>query len=558
MNRKISNILFIMYDQLRFDYLGCSGHPFIKTPNFDRLASMGVRFSKCYVQSPVCGASRMSFYTGRYVQSHGAQWNNFPLKVGEMTLGDHLRKLGMECWLVGKTHMKADDEGLDRLGISRDGIIGARLSECGFDVHVRDDGLWAEGPGGPYDTRHSPYNEFLESRGYPGPNPWHDHANSGLQKDDTIASGWFIRNATKPANILAEDSETPWLTDRAIEFMSQKRDRGAPWLCHLSYIKPHWPYIAPAPFHEMYGPDEIVAAIRTPQERLDPHPVYAAFMESDVSRAFCREEVREAAIGAYMGLVSQCDAELGRLLDDLERTGQMDDTMIVLTSDHGDYLGDHWLGEKDLFHEPSVKVPLIVYDPSPEADETRGKVCDALVEAIDLTATFIEAAGGDVPDHIVEGRSLLPFLRGEEVETWREYVISEYDYSATPIAQKLNVAPKAARLFMVADERWKLIHAEGFDRCMLFDMHSDPNEMCDLGSDPDFEPVVVRMYQRLGQWGRRNSQRTTFSDGDIREYRLRAGGKGIILGAYDPDDINLRDALHYVNRFTERYTQTED
>ena len=92
-------ILFIMCDQLRFDYLGCTGHPSIRTPNIDALAARGVRFDRTYVQSPICGASRMSFYTGRYVSSHGAAWNGFPLRVGEQTLGDHLRKVGMECWL---------------------------------------------------------------------------------------------------------------------------------------------------------------------------------------------------------------------------------------------------------------------------------------------------------------------------------------------------------------------------------------------------------------------------------------------------------------------------
>ena len=106
------NILFIMYDQLRFDYLSCAGHPHLHTPNFDKVAAKGVRFTNAYVQSPVCGGSRMCFYTGRYASSHGAHWNGFPLRVGEQTLGDHLRRNGMDCWLIGKTHMK--DE-IDRL-----------------------------------------------------------------------------------------------------------------------------------------------------------------------------------------------------------------------------------------------------------------------------------------------------------------------------------------------------------------------------------------------------------------------------------------------------------
>lgn len=171
MPRRTRNILFVMYDQLRFDYLSCAGHPHLQTPNFDRVAAQGVRFSRAYVQSPVCGASRMSFYTGRYVSSHGAQWNNYPLKVGEMTLGDHLRGAGMQAWLIGKTHMAVDQKGMERLGLAPDSQIGARISECGFDVWVRDDGLWAEGPDGFYDARRSPYNEYLKARGYEAETP---------------------------------------------------------------------------------------------------------------------------------------------------------------------------------------------------------------------------------------------------------------------------------------------------------------------------------------------------------------------------------------------------
>ncbi len=99
------NILFIMYDQLRFDYLSCAGHNTLHTPNFGWVAMRGVRFTNAYVQSPVCGASRMSTYTGRYVASQGAGWNKFPIRVGEVTFGDHLRQNGMSCWLLGKTHM---------------------------------------------------------------------------------------------------------------------------------------------------------------------------------------------------------------------------------------------------------------------------------------------------------------------------------------------------------------------------------------------------------------------------------------------------------------------
>ena len=154
-----------MFDQLRFDYLSCAGHPTLKTPNIDRIAQNGVRFTNCYTQSPVCGAARMSAYTGRYVSSHGAQWNGMPLRVGEPTMGDHLRDAGVGCWLIGKTHMNADAKGMERLGLTPDSIIGARQAEAGFDVWCRDDGLWAKGPDGFYDRKRSPYNEYLKSKG---------------------------------------------------------------------------------------------------------------------------------------------------------------------------------------------------------------------------------------------------------------------------------------------------------------------------------------------------------------------------------------------------------
>ncbi len=553
MLRKTKNILFVMFDQLRFDYLSCAGHATLATPHLDRLAARGVRFSRAYVQSPICGASRMSFYTGRYVHSHGAAFNNFPLKVGEQTLGDHLRKAGMDAWLVGKTHMQADTDGLQRLGISRDGVIGARIAEAGFDIWLRDDGLWAEGPDGFYDPRRSPYNEHLKSKGYTAANPWHENANAGIETDGDIASGWLMKNAGKPANIHEQDSETPWLTERAMEFI-QSRQPGKPWLAHISYIKPHWPYIVPAPYHDMYGHNQIQAPVRSAAEREDPHPVFAAYQNNAIGQAFRRDEVRAAVIPAYMGLIKQCDDQMGRLFAWLAETGRMDDTMIVVTSDHGDYLGDHWLGEKDLFHECSVKVPLIIYDPSEYADATRGTVCDELVESIDLVATFIETAGGDVPDHIVEGRSLLPFLRGETPDIWRSFAISEFDYSTTAMAAKLGLSPREARLFMVADKRWKFMHSEGpGHRPMLFDMANDPGELHDLGASAAHADIIGDKYDKLGQWARRMSQRTTISDDDITNPKGDSGRKGVLLGAFDDSDVEPTASIKYRGKAAQRF-----
>ena len=498
----------------------------------------------------------MSFYTGRYVHSHGAAWNNYPLKVGELTMGDHLRDCGMDAWLVGKTHMKVDAKGLARLGISAESVIGARVAECGFDIHLRDDGLWGVGPDGSYDSRPSPYNTYLKGKQYPGDNPWQDYANAGVEDDMEIASGWLLKHTDKPANIREEDSETPWLTRCGIEFI-EKQNPDKPWLCHLSFIKPHWPYIVPKPYHDMYNESHLLPVVRNESEKQDAHPVYQSYFQNAIAKAICAPGIREKVIPAYMGLVKQCDDQLGVLLDYLETSGRMQDTMIVLTSDHGDYLGDHWLGEKDLFHECSVKVPLIIYDPSDSANATRGTVCDELVESIDLTATFIETAGGAVPDHIVEGKSLIPFLHNHTPVQWRDYAVSEYDYSATPQAMKLNLEPRDARLFMVADKRWKFMHADGGFRAMLFDLENDPDELNDLGDSDEHEDILSLMYERLSQWARRPSQRTTTSDETIHNMRGDSRRKGILLGTVDGRELE-KDVLDSITgKATMRFTDPE-
>ncbi len=540
------NVLFIMFDQLRWDYLSCYGHPHLHTPNIDRLAAKGVRFNRAYIQSPICGSSRMSTYTGRYVHSHGASWNNIPLKVGEVTLGDHLRKAGMACWLVGKTHMAADAEGMARLGLEPDSVIGARVAECGFDVFERDDGLRAEGPDGFYDPGGAlKYNEHLKAKGYDSDNPWHDFANSGLDADGNVLSGWFLKNSSEPANIAEEDSETPYLTTRGIEFME---GREGPWCCHLSYIKPHWPYIVPEPYASMYGPEHVLPVVRSDAERQNAHPVLKSFMDTKIGETFSRQDVRDAVIPAYMGLIKQADDQMGRLFDWMEQTGRMQDTMIVLTSDHGDFLGDHWMGEKTFFHDTSTKMPLIIYDPSPEADATRGTTCDALVEAIDLAPTFVDIAGGEPGDHILEGHSLLPILHGQTDRTPRDFAICEYDYSASPIAARLGVSVRDAVMFMVATEKWKLIHCEGGFRPILFDLENDPNELVDLGDSAEHADVVAQMYDHLFTWARRPSQRTTRSSEQLLNMRGNSGGTGIMIGIYDENDAPLELTVKYRGR----------
>jgi arylsulfatase A-like enzyme len=251
-----------------------------------------------------------------------------------------------------------------------------------------------------------------------------------------------------------------------------------------------------------------------------------------------RDEARERVIPTYMGLIKQIDDQMGVLMNFLQQRGLLETTMIVFTSDHGDYLGDHWMGEKDLFHEQSAKIPLIVIDPSPAADSTRGTVCDALVEAIDLAPTFIDYFGGKPPDHILEGRSLLPLLYGAPLTNWRKVVFSEYDYSMQDVRLKLNQPIEQCRLFMVFDGRWKYIHASGF-RPMLYDLQSDPEEFTDRGEDPACADVIARLQAALFDWALHPKDHITTSNAKIAAYaenqlQVKAG---VLIGIWDEDEL---------------------
>ncbi|QDO98583.1 alkaline phosphatase family protein [Ferrovibrio terrae] len=521
----VRNILFIMADQLRADYLSCAGHQTLQTPHIDGLAKRGVLFDRAYCQAPVCGPSRMSFYTGRYMTSHGATYNGVPLRATELTMGDYLRPLGYRVGLVGKTHMKSDDDGMKRLGVDPKSSLGVLISECGFEPFERDDGLHPDQLLDP----DLAYNAWLRAKGYASENPWHDYANAGEGPGGEILSGWYMRNSNLPARIREEDSETPYMTDRAMDFIRASGDQT--WCLHLSYIKPHWPYIAPAPYHNMYGPGQMQSVRQSDAEHRNPHPVVAAFMQHEESVNFSRADVRDIVIPTYMGLVKQLDDHLGRLFAFLEQSGRMKDTLIVLTSDHGDYLGDHWLGEKELFHEESVRIPMIVYHPDDAADATRGKVDHAFVEAIDLAPTFLDVAGGVPQPHRLEGASLLPRLFGQATPLWREAAFSECDYAFRPARHILGLPPDRARAYMVRTDRWKYIAYEGF-RPQLFDLQDDPHEYADLGESPAHAGLREELAARLFTWMRQRRIRTTLSDADVEKRTGTAKARGILFGVW--------------------------
>ena len=521
------NILFIMCDQLRWDYLSCYGHPTLRTPHIDSLAMRGVRFDKAFVQSASCGPSRMSYYTGRYVSSHRAFGNFVPLPLDELTLGDYLRPLGLRVAVDGKTHAEGDPAALRARGIDPASAEGVLAMEAGFEPFDRHDGVLVDGAA--QELAANKYTQYLRGAGYGGSNPWLEHANSALGADGGVLSGWRMRHAREPARVPAAHSETAYTTDRAMEFISQQGH--SPWCLHLSYIKPHWPYVAPAPYNTLYGTADIAPVRRHPDELRSTHPVYNAYREQPASRSFSRDDVRETVIPVYMGLVKQIDDELGRLFAMMNAAGRWNDTMVVFCSDHGDYLGDHFLGEKELAHDSAIRVPLIVYDPAAAADATRGTVNHChLVEAVDLLPTFVEAVGGAVDWDRVEGRSLLPLLRGQEVP-WREFTMTEFDFSfRTATRRALNRPVKRCGMIALRDHDWKFVSWDGFPP-MLFDLRADPDEFFDLGTDPAHADVVRRYSMLLEEWVLERKRYTTaskeFVDGWLKDERFSGMDIGV-------------------------------
>ncbi len=517
----VRNVLFIMCDQLRRDHLSCYGGR-VPTPNLDALAARGVVFDNAFVQSGVCGPSRMSFYTGRYVGSHGATWNRVPLSVAEPTLGDYLRDGGRTLVLAGKTHWTPDDDGMARLSIARDGERGRRLLTGGFVELDRYDGHHPAGA-------ESGYPAYLRAHGYASEDPWTDYV-IAAEDGGRVVSGWQMRNVHLPARVAEAHSETPYMTDVALRYIREQGD--APWTLHLSYVKPHWPYMAPAPYHALFRGGDSGPIVHGPQDgTADEHPVLRAYRGHDECLSFGRADVARHVRPAYMGLVAQLDAHLGRLMRELEAQGRLRDTLVVFTSDHGEFLGDRGFGEKELFYDEVMRVPFIVVDPDAAADATRGTRDARFVEAVDVVPTVLDALGLAAHDFRCEGRSLLPLLRSCAPVAWRDSVTSELDYSFRRARITLGRRAGECNAWMVRTAQWKYVHWQGF-RPQLFDLVGDPLERVDLGASTAHATVRAELHARLFDALATRRHRTTMSDAEIEAHTDDHRAYGIHIGIW--------------------------
>jgi arylsulfatase A-like enzyme len=476
---KRPNILWICTDQQRWDTLGCYGNKFVRTPNIDRLAEDGVMFSRFYTQNPVCVPSRASFLTGRYPRTNRTRRNTDSIPAEEVLVTRILADAGYTCGLSGKLHVSIDDP------------------ETGMERRIEDG-----------------YSEFYFS---PVPGlAWPGDAlrERGLQVDQTAQqtnqyTHWLGQHGLEYDPRPFEDSkwvqvgmepeygQTTWCSERAIEFIERNASSERPWLFSVNPFDPHHPFDPPAEYLERYL--ECLEEIPLPnyvEGELEGKPVvYRLCHEGayNVPGKFRYDEMGERdhrlIRAAYWAMVDLIDAQVGRMLEALERTGQLEDTLVIFTSDHGEMLGDHGVYCKGPFLcDPGVRVPLVM---SWRGVIGGGRRSGALVEAVDLAPTLLEAVGlPGAPG--MDGRSLWPLLMGTaQLDHHRDDVYSEYHNSAA-MMQDLDWSST-----MVRTERYKLVAVHGRDRGELYDLEEDPEETHNRWDDDRYQAVKVSLLKRL-------------------------------------------------------------
>lgn len=430
-----TNFLILMSDQHTPAVYGAYGNRLARTPNLDRLAGDGTTFDAAYCNSPICVPSRAAMATGRYVHTTGNYDNASPYLGSEApSWGHRAESAGITATTIGKLHYRAADD-------------DTGFSDQRVPLHVRD---------GVGDLFHA-----LRDRQPPA---------------------YQLREAV--LDVRAEESSYSAfdrsVAEEASKFLHDKAADDTPWLCKVSFVTPHYPFVVPEEYLDLYDPDSLPTPVRNSPEMWNGHPavdIYrtACGLDEPLSEAQTREAVR-----AYYGLVTFMDAQVGIVLDALRDSGQWEDTVVLYLSDHGELLGTDGLWFKGTMGEMSVRVPMVLSGPGIAAG-----VCSTPVTLVDVFPTVVDVM--NLPEHDADrtlpGRSLVE-IAALPADTDR-VAFSEY-----------HSANSHSGLFMIRQGRWKYIHCVGFPE-QLFDLESDPTESHDLASDPDHAAVLEHCRKAL-------------------------------------------------------------
>lgn len=466
------NILWYCTDQQRWDTIAALGNAHINTPNLDALCASGTAFSNAFCQSPICTPSRATMLTGRYPIAHQVHRNgNRVFPAHEVLVTKLLADAGYDCGLVGKLHLSAA------------GKLEKRPDDGYREFH------WSHHPTPDYPKEHA-YDDWLRDEKGVDPIELFD----GL--DGFCGAG-----------VPAELHQTTWCSEMAIRFIEQKRDDDRPWLLSANPFDPHPPFDPPRDYLDRYDPAKLPPPLfrDTDIERqkafrdIDQQAVEAIDPTRPPTKRAADEGAREALAytapnsfdgrqvkAAYYAMIEQIDHQFGRIIAALRDTGQLENTIVIFHSDHGELLGDHGLIYKGCrFFEGLVHVPLMVSWPG---HIDGGAVSGALVELVDLAPTLLDAANLETPE-FMQGTSLHPLLTGQKPkDRHKDHVISQY-YDA--LAQ-----PNGTHGTMYRDGRYKMCVYHGHGVGELYDLENDPGEFDNLWDDPASKDLKAEILGR--------------------------------------------------------------
>lgn len=426
------NVLLITNDQHRADCLGAAGNKVIQTPNMDRLAREGVVFESNYVQCPQCVPSRSAIHTGRYPHVNRTPGNQYRLPDTEETLASILNRHGYMTAAVG------------------DEPFAPTNAMGGFQK------LYSSDP---------EYRAFMARAGW-GPKI--------VQHQERLKTGF----QAYPAPWSEELDETAYYARRAVEFLKENGDR--PFFLHVNFRRPHHPFDPPAPFDRMYAGAAFPASHRRDGEMENKPPSHRKWLENssgfDLRQMTAKDLQRIKSY--YYGMISLNDKYIGQMFDSLKGLGLADHTVIVVTADHGEMLGDHGLLFKaGYMYDEVLRTPLIFRAPG---KLPAGRRFAGMTEGIDIMPTILELLGISRSER-VQGRSLLPMIEGKAAG--REEIHSEF-----PTTKAIRTAD------------WKLVHYVGAPYGELYNLREDGHELYNLYDDPAHANSRAEMKSRLADW----------------------------------------------------------
>lgn len=469
----------------------------VKTPALDALAASGVLFAQHYANTAPCGPSRASLLTGMYAMNHRSILNGTPLDARFDNIAKVARRSGYDPVLFGYTDTSVDPRTVEPNDPSLHNYEGVLP---GFRPIVNDPELFGSVEWGKWlaeqgvDVPSSPADLYRPIENYPGA--------------DAHGDSWA------PTQFSADHTETAFMMTKLIEWLEQHGDEQ--FFVHASFIRPHPPYRNPVGYHDLYSAEDVAPFIGHADrgDEVDMHVLNQVAIELTGVGCPTNELDRRQLRATYHAMQREVDDQLGRLFEFLRVTGLDAETLVVLTSDHGEMGGDHWLVQKLGYWDESYHIPLIIRDPRPEADATRGNHVAAFTESVDVMATICDWMGTDIPDQC-DGRALTPFIdSGDTPADWRDAVHWQWSFNDPEhrMSERLLGLPaEHCSLDVVRTATTKYVQFAGDQALLpplLFDLVDDPQQLHNVATSGDHLGEMLDGAQRLLRWRMQHGERT--------------------------------------------------